>query len=357
MLTCSEAERIQSYLSRTESGGRKERELPCEQKESIVKERAEFKQHFNMSMRDIFLFSLTTLEFIVLIPIIHSFYNDMNAFIPVEPFIQSILVFFQESVLLTVLGTMLLIILLLAIGFVSAFLKYRNFIISSDQDRIYIQRGLLDFTEVSIRKNEIHSIELQSGLIQKMLGLVKVKLISTGTGNFLDDSSQKVDMLFPFIAKKRALQTIPEILPNFYIQTKMEKLPRSVLIIKLLRPSYLWICTALVTYFFLPNYFYVSVIVLILVVISRLVDAWTSSYSINESFTQLQRGGLTTKLLITERMKIEEFMVGETRMQDKLGLASLTIFIRSIPITSLTISDLPKSVVARYYRWYMKNGG
>lgn len=357
MLRHEESQRIQKHLRNIKPHSKNLTKEILEENEQVsdtsLRESSDAKIHFKMTKKEIFIFSLTSLEFMILIPIFYSLFSNLDAVLPLDTFVHSTFSFFNENVVRLILGIVALMGILLIIGYLSTYIQYRNFEVSSNQNRVFIQKGIINHMEFSLRKENIHSIEINTGIIHRLLGLVKVKMISLGTNN-TENVEMKTDILFPFIKKEKALQLTPEILPGVHIDMEMEHLPRRSIFLKLLRPSYWWIISTIVIYLFWPNYLYVSFILLALTIISRFLEAFYSGYKINGLQTQLQKGGLNTKLYTANRSKIEELKITDSWIQRKLDLASVKVAIQSKPMKILTIKDIPRKAAVDYYYWYQK---
>lgn len=351
MLGQKEIDRIQKHLNSNHFHQEKDHAQDKQISKDALNKQFNMQTHFEMTWKDILIYSLTNLEFIVLIPVLQEIYSDMNTFLPMGQFLNTVVHFFQRSIFLTVIGITATLILLVTIGFLVTYIQYKNFKVTSDKHRIYIQKGMIEQSEFSLLKENIHSIQLNTGLVHRLLGLVRVKVITIGRDD-VENEEMKSDILFPFINKKRALKLIHEILPNFYMDTEMEKLPRSSIFIKLIRPNYFWVITTFMIYFFWQKYWYLSLILLVLIVISRFLETFYSCYSVNGSVTQIQKGGLNTKLFITDRKKIVELKVTESWLQQIFNLSSLKVSIQSKPINKITLKDIPKDASVRYYQWY-----
>ena len=105
-----------------------------------------------------------------------------------------------------------------------AFLKYGNYQISSDHDRIYITKGLIDETAFSIAKEKVQAIEIKQSFMKRLLGLAEVKLTSAG-GLSSGEDTLEINSLYPFLPVKRAYEMVSEILPSYEISQKMSPLP------------------------------------------------------------------------------------------------------------------------------------
>lgn len=86
---------------------------------------------------------------------------------------------------------------------IKTYIKYGNYRIYSDDDRIYISRGVLDEVSFSISKEKVQAVEITQTLMKRILRIAEVKLTSAGqTGGGGGDSSMETSSLFPFYRRR-----------------------------------------------------------------------------------------------------------------------------------------------------------
>ncbi|MEK4176063.1 PH domain-containing protein [Aeribacillus sp. FSL K6-1305] len=352
MITCEEAERIQKHLSHISSFHKDKgvSEQNVQTSKEIAPELSSRKKYYEMTSKEIFVASVTSLSLLIFLSVLYTIYDNVSDFFSIDSYIDTVISFFQKSWLLTFLGIVALLMLSMAYGWARTYVIYRNFEVTGDNQRIYIRKGLFNQTEFSIPKEKVEAIILNTKLLKKILGIVEVKIISTGDGD--ENEMKTANILFPFIDKRRALSLIPQIFPAFHVETEMVNLPRSAIFVKLVRTSYIWIIAAAINFYFWPNFWYISVALFVLINTSQLLSGLYSCYNLCGPFIQIQTGSFSTKLFITTRMKIEELKVTESLLQRMFGLASLEISTRSKSIQVSKISDIPKDMATRYYQWY-----
>jgi putative membrane protein len=351
MITYKEAERIQKFFSHADFH-QDVSKSNVQTLETNIPEHSSRKKHYEMTSKEIFVASVTSLNLLIFISVLYTIYSNLNDFFSIDQYIDAVLSFFQKSWWLTAFGFFTLLILSMAYGWARNYIRYRNFEVTSDNERIFIKKGLFHQTEFSIPKDKVEAIILNTKLLKKMMGIVEVRIVSTGDGD--DKEMKTANILFPFIDKNRALQLISEILPSFKVETEMVNLPRSAIFVKLVRSSYIWIVAAVIFHFW-PKLWYIPLALLVLMNTSQLLSGISSCYKLSGPFIQIQSGSFSTKLFITTRMKIEELKVTESVLQRTFGLASLEISTRSKSIQVSKISDIPKDIAISYYQWYAKN--
>lgn len=317
---------------------------------SKLRESSTTEVHYEMDIKTVFKASLTSLKLIFFIPVLYGLYNNIDGFLSVDILLEKTIFFFNQSIIMTLIGMFLLFALSLLYGFLKTYFQIRNFQVTSDEDTIFIKKGILTQTEFSITKEKIKAVSLDSTILKKALGIVTVKVITTGEKE--DNELRNASVLFPIINKDKAFQLLSTVVPEFKITPNMIRVPVYSIIPKLIRSSYIWIAALIITFYFYPEYWYAALFLSVLVVISQVLNGVYNSYNLQDEFIQIQKGSFFTRFFIVSRMKIEELQVTESALQRSLGLASLQIVLRARPYKKIKIQDLPKGVAEHSYYWF-----
>ncbi|WP_349729778.1 PH domain-containing protein [Peribacillus frigoritolerans] len=305
--------------------------------------------HFTPTKQDVLKASFTSLSFLALIPILATLYNTLDDFINLEN---------AEGFLAKLLDTWWIITIVLAglicvavaFGIVSTFVKYGKYEISSDHERIYIKKGVLDESAFSIQKEKVQAVEITQSIIKRLLGLAEVKLVSAGNTG---DEELETNTLYPFLSIERAYGMVEEILPAYKVEQSMKPLSKQAFKIRMLRPSFFWILTTLAIYYFKPSLWYISLILLVLIYSLRIMDYKNSRYLLNDEFIQFKSGSLETSLFITKRSKVIQIEVERTKLQKLFGLATIETINRSKPVHHTKLQDVSVDYADEFYTWYM----
>lgn len=315
--------------------------------------------HFTPTKNDILKASFTSLSFLVLIPVIISFYYKINEIINVEEKAGGILQNILSSRWLIAVIIIVFIVASTIFGIVRTFLKYGKYEISSDLERIYITKGVLDETAFSISKERVQAIEIEQSMIKRWLGLAEVKLISAGSLES-NKNMHEINSLYPFLPKKRAYEMVSEILPSYQVTEGMARLPQKALWLRLLRPSWLWMIVTAGLFYFKPAilkmkeaWWILSAVLLVIVLVTRLLNFLNTRYTLNDRFIQFKTGSLTTTLFISKRDKIIEVEVTQSKLQQLFGLASIGTINRAKPVHHAGVKDLPMRRAESFYKWYI----
>ncbi|QHS23991.1 PH domain-containing protein [Virgibacillus sp. MSP4-1] len=333
----------------------KEKRFASEQRDESLKDYPEEKErtvHFSPTRKDVLKASFLSLSFVALIPILGSVYQEFNHVMNLEQKLHGFLAFLTSSWLFMAAAITLLVLIAAAFGIIRTFLKYGKYEIASDPERIFIHSGVLNERALSIRKENVQAIQVTQSFLKRLLGFAEVKLISAE--NKIDDQTEEISTLYPFIPIERTYSLIEELLPDFKIQPAANKLPRVALIVRLLRIPWLWIIATGLLLWLKPEWWYGSIILFVLTYMQRIFHYQNTRFLMNNGLIQFEVKGLGTKLFITDRKKIVEAEVEQSLLQKKFSLATISTINRTKPIHLEHIQDISTETSRRFLRWYQE---
>ncbi|KGX86251.1 PH domain-containing protein [Pontibacillus litoralis] len=344
--TADESE-IKLEMIRKQEAKRIRERIALHEEETVTE--AATKEHFRMETKDILLDACTSFSLFALIPILFGLYSELDDVLPIESYAESMFSYIEQSFLLMVLVSILLIGLSIATGIVMTYFRLGNFSLRSNDEKLFIRKGILNETEFSIAKNRVFAIQMQQSIIRRWLGFVTVKLVCFGD---MGDVEKQSTVILPFVKKDRAVHIITEVLPGFQVITDVESLPRKALWVRLLRPSYVWMMATGVIVYFWREFWWVSLLLFIGIMLLRVADFFFSKYAINDHYVQMQSGVIQSELFLTRHEKVEQVEVSVSKLQKKFGLATLQIATRGAPVQYSDIKDVHDEVAVHYYQQY-----
>lgn len=350
MVTHTEANNIKQHLRNYSSLSIEEK---SENYESNIESSIKQKNNYKLSFKELIIGSITSLKPIFFWTFLYSIYSQIEEYFSLDKYFDNTISFFTSSWYVEIIGIIFLLILSLIYGIIKNYLQYGDLSVTSDNNQIYIQKGKIDITEFSIQKDQIQAIIISSSVFKKITGLVKVKVISTNDKE--DEDIKTSNILFPFIHEKELKKLMPNLLPNFKISENMDKIPKSSVMLKILRIIPACTFVAIIVHFFIPNLWYIIISIFTIIVINQIFNGLFSKYILNEETLQIKTYSFSTKLFITNKSKIEELKITETFLQRKLGLSSCIITSRANPVKITKIQDIPKSSSEYYYQKYKEN--
>lgn len=344
MITSEEAERIKRIIQERKT------DTPEAANDFHEMQAQERKLHYQISSGEIFVIALTSVYVIAIFPILASIYFKVDELFTLDAIVSRVFSFLIGSWLMIAISLLVIVVFAISSGVIITYLRFGNYQVSSDKKQIYISRGILNKTFYTIPREKINGIIIEKSIPRRFFKIVKVKVVSLG--DLFDESEVETDTLFPFIREGKLKQLLPEILPSFKLQEEMHDLPKQALFVNLIQPSYLLVIVTFLVFFFWPEFWFVPVIYAFSLIFYRIAKTYQAKYVQVEKWIQFQTGVLFTEIFLTKREKIDELEVSQSWIEQKLGLATITITSRAKPIHVSTLEHLPKETAIRYYYWF-----
>lgn len=311
--------------------------------------------HFVSSRKDILKASLLSFSYLAFIPIIGAIVSNAGDFINFEMLEKRVWDAVRDGWAIMSLAIILFLLLVIAIGLVSTYLRYGKYEISSDETRIYLKSGVLSERHFSIRKDQVQAVKINRSPLKRILHIAEVELVTAGS---LDTEMEGTNTLYPFLPVDRAYSLIEELLPAFNVKRDedMEVLPGRSLIARLLRVPWLFLIALAGLLIFKPDLWYLSILLLLCTILSRLLDYQFTRFMIDHDFIQLQSGGFHNSLTVMNHKKVIELEVKQSIVKRWFGLATLQATSRGKPINVEEMRDIPFNWSIDSYLWYEKKG-
>lgn len=329
-----------------------------EEKEEQVEIVEESTVHFKAKSKDLVKASFTSFSFFFIIPFGLTIYSQLEELLPVSDKVLGIWGQLSDSPVKLFITVLVFVCVAILYGLVRTFFKYGNYEILSDEEFIYIKKGILDESRYSIAKSNIQAIEVKQPWIKKMFNYVEIHIISVGELEIEDQTT--LTTIYPFLPRQKAYALIEELLPKYQVKEQLERLPRKALWMKLFRPSWFWVIATGLLYYFKPSIFkfeihwaILSTVLLGLVIAYRMLSFYYTRYLISDHFVYFQSGVFTTNLFLSKREKVIEVNVERGPLQKRLGLASIKTTNRGKPIHEVRIQDVPYEVATNFLQWYL----
>lgn len=342
----AERKRIINCLEKKEQQDHPEHELH----EEIRKTTTERSIHFRSTRRDMVKASFTSLNFLAIFPLLTAGYFNLAEYFNIELTTKHAVDYLLTHGWMLVILFIIALALSVGIGFIKTSIKYGNYTISDDRERIYIDRGVGQFVSYSILKHRVQAIIVEQSILKRILGLASIKIITAGGS--IKDSEHETNSLYPFMPIHEAYRLLQTILPEYEIQEQMERFPINVLWIKLLQPYYLTLLAIAGLWIFKKEWLWMSAIVFGLSLLSRVLDYKFTSYLRHGEMVQIRKGGFKNETFVTHRKRIQQVSVKHTWLDRRFGVATLVISNKGKPFTMRELRGLPKEEAAFFYENY-----
>src|SRR5699024_2342523 len=267
------------------------------------------KHHYSMSFKEILLISITSLYFLAFIPLAISGYFRLDDLFEIETYTDTFINLIKASYILIALLILSAFFISFLIGLVITYLRYGKYEVTSNEERIFIKKGILSTSHFSIPKNRVNGIIIKKPFFRRLFGIVEVQIITLG--DLFDNEESQTDVLFPFINLTLASRLIEEILPNYEIKKEMNQLPTKSMFLTLIKPSYLFIVVVAVTFYFYPEFWFIPLIYLLFIMLKRVVEHYNSKYLITNESLQIQSGSFSSELSILKKRNVDALSLNE----------------------------------------------
>lgn len=360
------AEQIEQLVLHKQEALKKQQDIPEDDTESINNQTEQTEMattnsntpdarqvHFQPTRRELWKASFLSFSFLAFIPILAAGYHEIDEVVDVDEQAKGFFTFLTSSWVIMLCVIILFAMFAIAFGIIRTFLKYGQYEIASDQERIYIRSGTLSRRMFVIRKNNVQAIQITQNPLKKLLGLLEINLLSAGSE---EEESEEVHSLYPFLPQGRAEELLEELLPDFQMKEEaaMNKLPRSALLIRLLRVPWVWIIATILIVWFKPTWWWISPAIFLLTYISRVFDYRNTRFLLDGEFIQLKTGGLWSTVFVTNRKKVIEAEVVCTIVQQRFGLATIQTINRTKPVHAEELKDVPLETAHTFIKWYQE---
>jgi putative membrane protein len=305
--------------------------------------------HFRSTKKDLIKASFTSLSFLAIFPLLSAIYFNLADFFQIEKTAKNALEYLLMNGWVLIILLVVALALSVVIGFIQTSIKYGNYVISDDQERIYIEKGIGNVISYTIPKHKVQAVIVEQSLLKRVLGLAAIKLISAGGSKA---ENQETSALYPFMPKQEAYRVLQTILPNYLIEEHMKRFPVKVLWLKLLHPYYVTILVIIGLLIFKREWLWMAAVVFWLSVLVRFLDYWFTSYIRHGHTVQIRKGGFTNETFVTHRERIQQITVKHSWLQRKFGVATLLFINKAKPLHVSELYGVSSEEASDFYSWY-----
>jgi len=307
--------------------------------------------HFRSTKKDMLKASFTSLSFLAIFPLLSALYSNLANFFELEETAESALDYLLIHWWMLIVLFTIALGLSVVIGYIKTSIKYGNYMISDDNVRIYIEKGIGHYTSFSIQKHRVQAVIVEQSFLKRLLGLAAVKLVCVGDGS---EPGQETSSLYPFMPKHEAYQLLQTILPGYHIEEYMKRFPVKVLWLKLLQPYYVTILAVIGLLLFKREWLWAAAVIFALSIANRILDYWFTSYIHHGRTVQIRKGGFTNETYVTHRERIQQITVSHSWLQRKFGVATISFANKANPLHISQLQGVSKEEAGTFFTWYHK---
>lgn len=214
------------------------------------------------------------------------------------------------------------------ISIILEIIKFYDFTVYEDNNKIHIEYGLITTRKYSIPLEKLQAIRMKQSLLQQIFGYYNLEVVAIGYG---DEGDNKIPpILYPIANKVLINKILDDLLPKFSAQPEVHVPPKKALIKFILKRT---LITALIIsplcYILISYNVYISILILILMVIWQLIlgiiNYKNTSLAIDSSVIIASSGSTRKLTYIIPQENIQSIQYKQTPFQRKSNLCKCNL--------------------------------
>lgn len=303
--------------------------------------------HYQLSFKDLMIYSLTSngiLSGIGIIMIVYNFLDDYVTEVLQIDFANHLKFSAGNQLYKIIILISTVIILSICLSFFYSLIKYHHFEVFTAKDQLNVSYGLFNKKSYCFDIKKIKGIHSKQNLIMQLLNIRTLEMESIGYG---DEKGEKA-ILYPICSKAFQNELVSQLLPEFVFEDTIHPSPPVALprfIVKKL--IFVAITAGLLTYYF--QYGYISILLLPFVLGLGYFQHKNTALGMNDDLVYMSYNGFYRNQSIIKITAVQAFAVSDTFFQKRKGVCDFTIHIFSSEFgKSIKVSNVDKRVVEDY---------
>ncbi|MGK7379058.1 PH domain-containing protein [Planococcus sp. 1R117A] len=318
--------------------------------EPQLEEKKETKTLYRMTMKELLVLATTSGGIGVVLSATAVFFSQFSELIPYDAIYEEVMLFLRFGYLIVALVIFIGLLIAWVISVILTIFANYHFTIQTDEEHIYLTRGLLEKKKVSVPFKRVQGIKISQNPLRELFGYATVTVESAGGS--IGDKDEKI-RLFPLAKKSAILPVLQELFPEMEWEAELTKAPkRSVHFYYRLDLIWLVPLIAAIGYFFYPYGLFALLIVPVII----LLGVWqhrTAGYALSGKQLTMQFRGISKHTSYMMKRRIQAVDITQSFFQRRRSLASIQSTIKSGMMGAVArIDHMEKEDASRILAWY-----
>jgi putative membrane protein len=209
-------------------------------------------------------------------------------------------------------------------SFVSTFVAFSGFTLSSDGKELHIKRGMLENQQLTLPYNRIQAIKIEEGVFRQPFGLMSLSIESAGYGEEQSISTS----LYPILRKKDLPAFIEEILPGYDLADNLVRPPQRALRRYLIRSLLIPVLAASAVSWFFP-YGYLAFLVLPFAATLGWLRFRDARIGVKDNLLVVQQRTFALQTSIIKKNRIQDTDLSSNFFQRRASLSNFGVSVAS----------------------------
>ncbi|MGI2328892.1 PH domain-containing protein [Planococcus sp. YIM B11945] len=308
------------------------------------------KMIYRMTMKELVILATTSGGIGVVLSAVAVFLSQFGEIIPYSAIYEEVMLFLRFGALIVALTIFFGLVIAWIISVVLAIFANYQFTITTDEDHIYISRGLLEKKKVSVPFKRIQGIKVTQNPLRELFGYATVTVESAGGS--VGDKDEKIRLL-PLAKKTKMLPVLKELFPDMDWEPVLTKAPKRSIHF-FYRLDFIWMLpvTGAIGYFFYPY----GLLALLIVPVTILLAIWqyrTVGYALSEKQVTMEFRAFSKNTFYMMKKRVQAIEVTESYFQRRKKLASIQATIKSGMLgATARINHMDREDASRILAWF-----
>ncbi|MHC6179665.1 PH domain-containing protein [Clostridium sp. JNZ X4-2] len=241
--------------------------------------------------------------------------------------------------------SLIFISILLAIVYV--FLRYYDFKMWADRNKIYVKYGAISRKNYSFDRAKIKGIHVKQTVFMQLFGFFTMEIESIGYG---DEQGEKA-ILYPMCNSFLKDEIIKDLLGEFKYSGDITKPSRTAGFRFLYKKVIFWAVTALACFFIKPEFVLVTLVLLLFLLIMGYLEFKNTAFGIDGSLIYMCYKSFNKTQSILKMEAVQSITLSHTYFQHKKGFCDYSIILYSSNLGKvLEVKNLNDGIVGESFR-------
>lgn len=240
------------------------------------------------------------------------------------------------------------------LGMLGVMIKYGGFVLKKSGDRLLITRGWIERRQLTIPVKRVQAVRLVEGVLRQPFGFVSVQIDTAGYGAVKGEKT----IIFPLLRRAEVRDLLEEVLPGFYVETRLTPLPKRSAIFYMLGWALPVLIVSIPSFYFLTGMWRYTAGPLLL--LAALLGVWqhrSGGFAVKQRETLVLRSRFISRTTtFIPRRRIQFARLRTAPWQRPISLASYTAVVASGQMgAKVTLYHMKEDDGHKLYEWVQQN--
>jgi len=278
-----------------------------------------------MRLKDLFIYSLTSGQIGIVLAVVGAVFSQANKFLKDIDLWGLLADSFGSYWFIWAAGILLLLTWLIA--FASTALTEYGFTVTLAEDKLVIERGLLERKQVIIGRERIQAIHLVENVLRKPFGLVSIRVVTAGYGG----KEGQTGLLFPIVRASEVPAFLSRFSPQFSLPAEdWNQIEGRALRNYMLLPVTIMLLIAVPAIIWIPGQWgWLALLLPLFTAYSCYLSFRMAGWSISGQQVAVRYGGLSRQIALIPKRRVQWHEVTQSPFQFRRRLASIKVALTS----------------------------